>query len=168
MDWHFSVEINTSLYQTWNLAVLKNKNKTQLLDTEWEEIFQPVSYSSQGEKKRKEEPEERTAMAASQMRKKHWGHFFSKREEVFISSTRAQQEETKVQFNKTLILKTRVHQLSVRPHGGCTANLTLAELADTKSKTWEEKVLISWAMIQWARHWRLQVHSQRSSGRNNL
>lgn len=93
------------------------------------------------EKKRKEEPEERIAMAPSQMRKKHWGHFFSKGEEVFISSTRAKQEETKAQFNKALILKTRVHQLSVRPHGGCTAKLTLAELADTKSKSWEEKSL---------------------------
>jgi len=86
MDWHFSVEINTSLYQTWNLTVLKNKTKTQLLNTECAEIFHSVSHSSQGKKKRKEESEESTAMAASKMRTKHRSHLFSKGGEVFISN----------------------------------------------------------------------------------
>lgn len=147
----------------------KNKNRAQLLDTEWAEIFQSVSHSSQGEKKRKEEPKGSVAMAASKKRTNCCGHIYSKGKEVFISSTRAQREESETQFNKTLILKTRIHQLCVCPHGGYTAKLTLAELADTKRSCEEtKKNLISWAMIQWARHWRLQVHSWRSSGRNNL
>ena len=133
------MEINTSLYQTWTLAVLKTKNKAQLLNTEWAEIFQSVSHPSQGEKKRKKEPKEIVAMAASKMRTNCWGHIYSKGKEVFISSTRARQEETETQFNKTLILKTRIHQLFVCPYGGYTAKLTLVELADTKSSSCEEK-----------------------------
>lgn len=69
---------------------------------------------------------------------------------VFIGSTRAQQEETETLFNKTLILKTRVRQLFVCPQGSYTAKLTLAELADTKSRSCEEKKIKSWLGGQWS------------------
>lgn len=84
MDWHFSVEINTSLYQT-----LSNCAKKQNQDTAaqyWVSRDLPLSHSFQGKKKRKEESEESTAMAASKMRTRHRSHLFSKGGKVFISS----------------------------------------------------------------------------------
>lgn len=87
-------------------------------------------------------------MAASKKRTNCCGHIYSKGKEVFISSTRAQREESETQFNKTLILKTRIHQLCVCPHGGYTAKLTLAELADTKRSCEETKK--SWLAGQWS------------------
>lgn len=128
----------------------KPKNKAQLLITECAEIFQSVRCFSQGENKRKEEPKESVVMTTSKRRTNPRGHICSKGKEVLISSIRAQQEQTETRFNKTLLLKTRTHQVFACPLWGYTAKLTLADLADTKSRSCEgkKKILITWAMIQ--------------------
>lgn len=89
-------------------------------------------------------------MAALNMKTNCWGHIYSKGKEVFIRSTRAWQEDTKTQFNKVFILKTRMHLLFVCPHGGYTAKLTLAEIADTKSRSSEGRKKVSWLGGQWS------------------
>lgn len=142
------MEINTSRYQTWNLVVQKSQNQGTAA---WHWVCRdfPVSHFSQRENKRKEEPKGSVAMATSKKRTNPWGHIFNKGKEVFISSTRAQQEQTETWFNKTLILKTRTYQLFVCPLWGYTAKLTLADLADTKSRRCEGKKK-SWLAGQWS------------------
>lgn len=131
---------------------IKTKKNQNRGTAAWHWVYRdfPVTFPKEKTEGRKEEPKGNVAMEQNVAKRTNpWSHIFTTGKEVFISSTRAQQEPTETWFNKTLILKTRIYQRFVCPLWGYTAKLTLADQADTKGRTCEgKKILISWAMIQ--------------------